>query len=93
MAWSVAITIVDLAERQASVTATRTDDADSDDVRTYCLSSVFVDTDNLPRTRQLIVDGIWSLHEAALVRESEIAGMIGGWENALAGDLDGLEGG
>lgn len=88
MAWSVSITVTDLPGRLATVEATRTV---GEDVRTYHLSSVWIDMGNLPQTRQQIVDAIWAQHEAALTRDTAVEEMVGGWETALAGDLDILE--
>ena len=91
MAWAVQIAVKDLERRAVSVTATRTDDGDPTDVRTYNAESV-VDLSNLPRSKAVIVDSLYAQYEADQARRAQIKAMIGGWEDALAVGLQAREG-
>lgn len=92
--WNVEIEVVDLSEKRMSVAATRTDDAP--EASTPEWSHVVygqVNTDDLPGSRQRMISRIWGAWQEYLDRESQVAGLLSGWETALEGDLDTLEAG
>jgi len=93
--WDVKIQVVDLARKEVSVTAVRTDDSVTPpDVRSYRITSLLVDTAarSLAEIRQNVVNMIWDKHQAALATEQKAATLLSGWEKALVTDLNAKEG-
>lgn len=84
MAWETQITVKSLARCELSVSATRTDDADPEDVRSYTLTSVVVDLDDLPGALTQVVNDLYAAYLADEARRAQVETLIGGWEDAVA---------
>lgn len=92
--WVVKIKVVDLARKEASVTATRTDDSvDPPKVFTKTIKSVLVDTTVKPlvQIRANVIDMIWADYQEKVEAEQGAAALLEGWESVLESDLDAKE--
>ena len=87
--WATTITVKDLHNKIISVTGVRTD---GEDVRTYTLSgNIDMTGRTLVSLRDEIVDRLWKIYQADIDKETNIATLISGYENALNTALDALE--
>ena len=92
--WDLEIGIVDLARKEASVRATRTDDSvDPPETRLFTIDSIIVDTNLKPlaEIKDDIVNNIWGHYQADIMAEQQIVALLSGWETALENDLNTLE--
>ena len=74
ISWQVKITVLNIERREISVTATREDDEDPDSPRTYKIPWTEIAT---PAQKTAVIDKIWSLHQAAIVKEGQVSAVVG----------------
>ena len=88
--WTFQIEVTDLNSKLVSIAGTRTD---GEDVRTYVLSGVSVDTHDTPlgTIKTTVVDKLYGMYLAAIDKELKIAVLLSGWEAALATALNAKE--
>lgn len=92
--WNVEIEVLDLGEKLVRVGATRTDDApDAATPEWSHMAEARVDTDDLPGSRQKVIDRIWGAWQEYLTWQAQVGVLLSGWEVALVSDLDTLEAG
>ena len=88
--WITKITITNLGSKLANITATRTD---NEDIRTYTLPGVCVDTTNVPLAtiKTKVVNALYGIYTDEITKENTITDMINGWETAINTDLNAKE--
>ncbi len=88
--WDSKITVKDLARKEVSLRSTRTD---GEDVRTFHLDSMLVDTTAKPLSeiKADAVNKLFAEYEAEATKDAAMAAMLTGWEAALNAALDAKE--
>jgi len=88
--WAIKITVTSIGSKLVTVEGVRTD---GEDIRTYILPSVNVDTfgTTLAAVKLKVVTALHDEHLAAIAEETQISDMISGWEAAVKADLDQIE--
>jgi len=86
--WDIKITVLDVARKTVRVTATRTDDADPDNPRTYTILSANIAT---AEQKVNVLDNIWQQHQADLARQAAIDAFVGDLETAANANLEARE--
>lgn len=85
--WDVSITNVNVAEKRADVSATRTDDVTSD-TETYKYSAVILETG--PQ-RTAVLNQVWADHEAAVAKQTAIDAFVSSLETDAKTNLEARE--
>ena len=83
--WSVKITVRDLARKEISLVATRTE---GEDVRSYSITSAIIET---AEQKSALLDKIWSMYQDELSHESDVAEIIGQLEVQAETNLNARE--
>ena len=85
--WDVAITVRDLATKEASVVATRTDSGDAS-VQVIHISSALLAT---AAQKLGVLDAIWAEHLRRTTHDASIAAVVDGMEAQAKTALEGKE--
>ncbi len=88
ISWDVQINVLDVAAQAVSVTATRTDDADPTNPKTYSVAYAVITTS---AQKLAVMDNIWSQHQAAVTKESAIGAFIGSLQADAKTNLEARE--
>ena len=87
--WAVDVEVIDLPQRTIRVQGTRTD---GEDVRTYCVEGKYDRVNFTPHQLLTVYTGwLWDQYQADLVKETQIAALLGQAETALANALNAQE--
>lgn len=86
--WNVKITVLDVATKSVSVTATRTDSESPNDVRTYTVLSAIIAT---TAQKLAVLDNIWLQHQTAITKQTAINAFIGTLEADAKANLEARE--
>lgn len=87
--WEVEIRIINVARKEVSVTATRTDDSVTPvDVRVYMIPGALIKT---AAQKTAVMNRIWSKYQDALAKESAAATVIGTLETQAKNNLEARE--
>jgi hypothetical protein len=87
--WEVDIKIINVARKEVSVTATRTDDSTTPEgIRTYRIPGAVIQT---AAQKTAVMDRIWAKHQDALSQESAAATVIGTLETQAKNNLEARE--
>lgn len=87
--WKVEIKIINVARKEVSVTATRTDDSITpNDIRGYTISGTTIKT---TAQKTAVMDRIWAKHQGVLSQESAAATIIGTLEAQAKSNLEARE--
>ena len=87
ISWETQITNVDLQQKRADVTFTRTDDT-TGAVETYSFSKVIIET---TQQRLDLLDLVWQKHLAAVANQTNIDAFITNLEQLANSNLDARE--
>jgi len=87
--WDVKITILNKAEKRASITATRTDNTDLENIKKWSVTTNTV----ISTTEQKLatLDFIWSRYQKYLAKQTAINEIIGELEAQAKENLEGRE--
>lgn len=88
ISWNVKITVLDVATKSVSVTATRTDSELPNDIRTYSVLSAIIVT---PVQKLAVLDNIWLQHQVAITKQTTINAFIGALEADAKENLEARE--
>lgn len=88
ISWQVTITVLSIERKEISVIATREDDEDPDNPRTYRIPWTEIAT---PAQKTAAIDKIWSLHQAAIAREGQVSTVVGTLETQAKALLEAKE--
>lgn len=88
ISWDVQINVLDVAAQAVSVTATRTDDADPTNPKTYSVAYAVITTN---AQKLAAMDNIWAQHQAALTEKSAVDAFIGTLEADAKTNLEARE--
>ena len=83
--WDVQITNVNVAQKRANVSATRTD---GDTVEVYTYTNAIIGT---IQQRQALLQQIWDSHLAAVSNQGAVDAFISGLEQSAKTNLEGRE--
>jgi len=85
---NVEITVLDVVTKAVSVAATRTDDADPDNPKSYAVSYAIIAT--APQKLE-VTDNIWAQHQSATTKQTAIDAFIGTLESDAKANLEARE--
>ena len=85
--WEVKINLINIAEKRASVSATRTDDV-SGEADTYTISHAIIGT---AQQKTDLLNNIWAHHLANIAKKAQIKTVLGGLELAAKTNLEARE--
>jgi len=88
ISWNLKISILDVATKAVSVTATRTDDTDPGNPKTYAVAYAIISS---AAQKLDVLDNIWAQHQAAITRQTAIDNFIGDLEDAAKSNLEARE--
>ena len=92
VAWDINITVTNLAERRLRIQATRADNADPNNPRTFSVDGIYDTVNKTPQ--QLLTeytDLLWGKYQAEVTIETNHAALIGQAETALRNALEATE--
>jgi len=88
ISWNVDITVLDVVTKAVSVAATRTDDTDPDNPKSYAVLYAIIDT--APQ-KLAVMDNIWEQHQATTTKQTAIDAFIGSLESDAKANLEARE--
>jgi len=88
--WDVKITPLDVARKEASVVAMRTDNTDPANIKTETISVLTCTLANATEKAD-VLNNIWAHHLAYQMKQSQIAAYIGGLETQAKANLEARE--
>lgn len=86
--WDTKITVINVFTKEISLIATRTDSTDPTNPKTYTVPRAVIDT---AAQKIAVMDEVWAKHQAALAKESNLAGLIGSLETDANANLEARE--
>jgi hypothetical protein len=86
--WDVEITPLNVARKEASVTAVRTDSDNPTIVETHHIITCVLDT---TAQKSAVLDQLWNMHLAWVANQAAIAAYIGGLEESAKTNLEARE--
>lgn len=87
IAWEVKIGVLNVAEKRASITATRTDSADLDNPSFYSIDAIIA----TQAQKTAALNQIWAMHQASLSRQAQIDAVVGNLEAQAKDNLEARE--
>ena len=86
--WASTITPLNIASYEATISATRTDDIDPTNSKTYTVPKAKIQTAG---ERLAVADELWASHQADLAKETAVANFISTHEATLVINLEARE--
>jgi len=87
--WDVKITVLNKAERRASITATRRDDTDLEDIKLWSITlNTIIDTQ---AQKLSVMDFIWNSYQNNLAEQNALDTIVGSLEEQAKSNLEGRE--
>lgn len=88
--WDVNIRPLDIVRKEVSISATRTDDTDPENVKTetHTVLSTIIDTQ---AQKLAAMDQIWDMHLAEVAKQAQIEAVIGELESQAVTNLEARE--
>lgn len=86
--WDLRITPIDIGKKEASIIATRLDDADPDNPKVYEVSRALFKT---VAQKTAVWNEIWAKHQAAIVADTVVNNFVGALESTGKSNLEARE--
>jgi len=88
--WKVSIRPLDIARKEVSVSATRTDNTDPENIKTetHMILSAIIDT---MAQKVAVMDQIWDMHIADVAKQAQIAAVVADLEAQAVANLGARE--
>lgn len=86
--WNINATVLDLEKGTVSISANRIDSLMPTTIKTYTIASANILDD---RQKAEVIQGLWDLHAADMIREKRIAKLLSGLNDSAKVELEARE--